>query len=82
MLSSGADSTASPGYWSPAGSSWTGSATSSYATLGSASTEKNDAMHETYANMQCDAMQCNAILIKGCTDKLMTSYLNYDLTGR
>ena len=23
------------------------------------STEKNDAMHETYANMQCDAMQCN-----------------------
>ena len=59
MLSSGAGSTVSPGCWSPAGSSWTGSATSSYATSGSTSTKKNDAMHETYANMQCDAMQCN-----------------------
>ena len=56
MSSSGTGSTASPGCCSPAGSSWTGSATSSYATSGSTSIDKNDAMHEIYAKMQCDAM--------------------------
>ena len=80
VSSSGAGSTASPGCCSPAGSSWTGSATSSYATSGSTSIDKNDAMHEIYAKMQCDA--CDAILIKGCTDKLMTRHLNYDLNER
>ena len=57
VISSGAGSTASPGYCSPAGSSWTGSATSSYATSGSASIEKNDAMHEIYKEMLCNAKQ-------------------------
>ena len=58
VSSSGAGSTASPGSWSPPGGSWTGLAISSYATLGSASIEKNDVMHKTYEKeMQCDAMQ-------------------------
>ena len=82
VSSSGAGSTASPGCRSPAGSSWTGSATSSYATSGSTSIDKNDAMHEIYAKKKCSAMQCDAILIKGCTDKLMTRHLNYDLDER
>ena len=59
VSSSGAGSTASPGCCSPVGSYWTGSATSSYATSGSTSIEKNDAMHKTYEKMQCEAMQCN-----------------------
>ena len=57
MSSSGTGSTASPGCCSPAGSSWTGSATSSYATSGSTSIEKNDAMHEIYKEMLCNAKQ-------------------------
>ena len=57
VTSSGAGSTASPGCWSPPGGSWTGLAISSYATLGSASIEKNDAMHEIYKEMICNAKQ-------------------------
>ena len=57
VSSSGAGSTASPGCCSPAGSSWTGSATSSYVTSGSMSIEKNDAMHEIYKEMLCNAKQ-------------------------
>jgi len=57
VSSSSAGSTASPGCCSPAGSSWTGSATSSYATSGSTSIDKNDAMHEIYKEMLCNAKQ-------------------------
>ena len=57
VSSSGAGSTASPGCCSPVGSYWTGSATSSYATSGSTSIDKNDAMHEIYKEMLCNAKQ-------------------------
>ena len=70
VASSGAGSTSSPSYGSPAEGSWTGSAISSYATLVSTSIRLKYAMHETH-----EMIQGNAVNIQECMDQTITTAL-------